>query len=299
MQFPRTRAAGVCLAALLTASVTAVPSLAVAQSEGGDAAQTPNPVVAVVNGKEIRYQEVKESAKDLPQQYQQQFDRIFPALLDRVIDMRLLGEKAAAAGLADDPEVADLVADAKEQIMSQVYLERQRDARITDERLKKAYNDYRKKNPPKNQVRARHILVEKEAKAKDLIAQLDDGAEFTALAKEHSTGPSGQKGGDLGYFGKDKMVKPFANAAFAMEAGDYTKEPVKTQFGWHVIQVEDKRRQEPKSFEEMEPQLRQQIQRDVTQAVLTDLRKDEDVKTFPERAPGVNGGGQQSGGQAE
>jgi peptidyl-prolyl cis-trans isomerase C len=246
-------------------------------------------VVAVVNGEKIRFEEVKKSAQDLPPQYRKQFDRIFPALLDRVVDQRLLGRKAKEAGLADDPEVQERVAEAKKQIMSQVYLERAREERISEERLQQAYNDYRKKNPPTDQVRARHILVEKEAKAEDLIAKLDEGAEFTALAKEHSSGPSGQKGGDLGYFSKDKMVKPFAEAAFAMKTGEYSDEPVKTQFGWHVIKVEDKRSREPKSFDEMEPQLRQQLRREVTQAVLKDIRKGEDVKTYPERAPGVSG----------
>lgn len=285
MQFIRTRTAGLCLAAVLAA-----PSMAAAQSDadGTSEAKDENPVVAIVNGEKIRFQEVKESAKDLPQQYQKQFNRIFPALLDRVIDMKLLEKNAAEAGLADDPEVKKRVAEAKKQIMSQVYLERKREERITEARLEKAYNEYRKKNPPKDQVRARHILVEKEKKAKDLIDQLDNGADFTKLAKEHSTGPSGKKGGDLGYFGKDKMVEPFTKAAFDLEPGEYTSSPVKTQFGWHVIKVEDKRRQEPKSFDEMESQLRQQLRQQITQSVLKDMRNGEDVQTFPDRAPGVN-----------
>jgi peptidyl-prolyl cis-trans isomerase C len=295
MQLFRSRAAGVCVVALLAA-----PTLALAQSDGeGSAKADANPVVAVVNGEEIRYEQVKKSAEDLPAQYREQFDRIFPALLDRYIDMRLISDKAEDAGLADDPVVEERVAEAKDQIMSQVYLERARDERITEERLEKAYNDYRKRNPPKDQVKARHILVEEEEKARELIAELDDGAEFTALAKEHSTGPSGKNGGDLGYFGKDKMVKPFAEAAFALDTGDYTDAPVKTQFGWHVIKVEDKRRQEPKSFEEMAPQLRQQLSQEVTQAVLDDLRKDESIKTFPDRAPGVSGGGSSGTGTAQ
>jgi peptidyl-prolyl cis-trans isomerase C len=288
MQLIRTRAAGLCLAAVLAAPATAA---AQSESDGKGEAADENPVVAVVNGEEIRFQEVKESAQDLPPQYQKQFSRIFPALLDRVIDMRLLGEKAAEAGLSEDPEVQERLAEAKTQIMSQVYLERKREARITQERLKKAYQDYRKKNPAKDQVRARHILVKKEQQAKDLIAKLDGGADFVELAKEHSTGPSGKKGGDLGFFGKDKMVEPFTDAAFKLDAGEYTSSPVKTQFGWHVIKVEEKRRKEPKSFDEMEGQLRQQLRRQVTQAVLKDMRKGEDVETYPDRAPGVNTGG--------
>ena len=296
MQFFRTRATGLCVAALLAA-----PGMAAAQSDGGDSAKKgdPNPVVAVVNGDEIRFQQVKKSAQDLPAQYQKQFKRLFPALLDRVVDTRLLGKKAEDAGLAGDPEVAERVAEAKKQIMSQVYLERARDERMTESRLKSAYNDYRKKNPPRDEVRARHILVEKEAKAEEVIAKLDEGTAFKDLASEYSTGPSGQRGGDLGYFSKDKMVKPFANAAFDLEAGNYTSEPVKTQFGWHVIKVEDKRRKEPKSFAEMKPELRQQLQREVTQEVLKNVRKGEAVKTFPERAPGVKAEQGQMKGQGQ
>ena len=294
MKLSRSRTAGLCLAAVLVAPITAA---AQSDGDGKGEATDENPVVAVVNGEEIRFQEVKDSAQDLPQQYQQQFDRIFPALLDRVVDMRLLAENASEAGLAEDPEVKKRVAEAKKQIMSQVYLEREREKRITEERLQKAYQAYREKNPAKDQVRARHILVEKEQKAKNLIDKLDNGADFAELAKEHSTGPSGQKGGDLGFFGKDKMVKPFTDAAFKLDAGEYMSSPVKTQFGWHVIKVEEERRKEPKSFDEMEGQLRQQLRQQVTQAVLEDMRTGEDVKTYPDRAPGVNtdGAGQSMG----
>jgi len=297
MLISRTRAASLCLAAML-----AVPGAAGAQSgeadeSGQNAPKAANPVVAVVDGKEIHYKDVLDSVKQLPQQYQQQFTRLFPMLLDRVVDMHILNRRAGEAGLADDPEVKERVAEARKRIMSQVLLERRRDDFITEERLRQAYETYLEENKPAPEVKARHILVEEESKAKDLIARLEGGADFVALAKEHSTGPSGQDGGDLGYFTQDQMVEPFAEAAFALDAGEFTKEPVKTQFGWHVIKVDDRRSKEPKSFEEMEPQLRQQLASQATQQVLAEMREGIEIETYPERAPGVETGGQDGGDQ--
>ncbi len=297
MLIPRTRAASLCLAAMLALPGAAAAQTGEAGESGQNAPKAANPVVAVVDGKEIRYKDVLDSVKQLPQQYQQQFTRLFPMLLDRVVDMHILNQRAAEAGLADDPEVKERVAEARKRIMSQILLERRRDDFITEERLRQAYEDYLEKNKPAPEVKARHILVDEESKAKDLIAQLEGGADFVALAEEHSTGPSGQNGGDLGYFTQDQMVAPFAEAAFALDAGEFTNEPVKTQFGWHVIKVDDRRTKEPKSFEEMEPQLRQQLANQATQQVLAEMREGVEVKTYPERAPGVETDGEETGGK--
>ena len=272
------------LAALSVAALlTAAPG---AQAQDADDSAA-NPVVAVVNGHEITYDEIRESAEELPQQYQSQFDRIFPQLLDRMVDMRLLLEEARDKGLADDPEVKDRVAEAREQILGQVMLERKSEDFVTEERMRQAYEAYKSNNPPQKQVRARHILVEEESKARDLIAQLDDGADFVDLAGEHSTGPSGKRGGDLGYFGPGEMVKPFSEAAFSLEPGSHTADPVKSEFGWHVIKVEDKRTQQAESFESMKPELRKQVRQQATQEVLSEIRDGHEVETYPERRPGA------------
>ncbi|NJO38685.1 MAG: hypothetical protein HC871_15110, partial [Rhizobiales bacterium] len=121
------------------------------------------------------------------------------------------------------------------------------------------------------EVRARHILLASEDDAKAVIAELEGGADFSELAKEKSTGPSGPQGGDLGYFKKGQMVPEFGDAAFAMDVGSTSAAPVKTQFGFHVIKVEDKRKVEP-SFEETEPQIRQEVARAIVTALVEDLR---------------------------
>jgi peptidyl-prolyl cis-trans isomerase C len=172
---------------------------------------------------------------------------------------------------------------------------------MTEERLRAAYETYKENNPPQQQVKASHILVEEKELAQDLIKQLDEGAEFAELASEHSTGPSGKQGGDLGFFGEGEMVKPFSEAAFQLEVGEVVDEPVETQFGWHVIKVTDKRTQEPNSFEEMEDQLRQQVRQEAVQSIIADLREGAEVETYPERRQQVEdkpelGGGGQGGG---
>ena len=125
---------------------------------------------------------------------------------------------------------------------------------------------------------ARHILVKTEDEAKAIIKELDDGADFEATAKEKSTGPSGPNGGDLGFFGKGQMVPEFETAAFALDKGSFTKEPVQTQFGWHVIKVEDKRPQEKPKFEDVAAQLRQQLIRERYETVMAELKADTPVE---------------------
>ena len=143
---------------------------------------------------------------------------------------------------------------------------------MTDEGLQATYQDYLAANPPAEELHARHILVETEEAAREVIALLDGGADFIGLAKERSTGPSGPKGGDLGYFTADQMVPEFSQAAAALEPGLHTAEPTQTQFGWHVIKLDDRRTAAPAAFEEVEPQLRQQLARESVAAIFKDLR---------------------------
>ncbi len=292
----RTRFAALCCAAAI-----ALPGAAWAQddaSAGGDDAETPNPIVATVNGEEIRYQEVLESAKQLPPQYQQQIDRIFPALVDRMVDLELLADAAADAGLEDDPQVKERMAELRKEVVRNVFLERFVDEEVTEARLKEAYEDYLEENPPRPEIKARHILLETQEGAKEVIEELDGGADFVELAKEKSIGPSGSQGGDLGFFGQGQMVEPFEEAAFALEPGSYTEEPVETQFGWHVIKVEERREVAPESFEEMREQLRQGIARTVVEEYLAGLREDAEVEILidqPAAGDGMESEGDSAG----
>ena len=249
--------------AALALALAAYPMALTAQGSGDQEDR----VVARVNGEEIRNSDVMTMARGLPPQYQSQLMQIYPMLVQRLIDFNLAGKAGRAAGLAEDVEVKARVVRAEERAIREVYLEREIEARMTDEGLQAKYRDYLAANPPKAEVHARHILVETEEAAREVIALLDGGADFAELAKERSTGPSGPKGGDLGYCTADQMVPEFSQAATALEPGRYTAEPVKTQFGWHVIKVEDRRESEPPPLEEVEPQLREQLARESVVAI--------------------------------
>jgi peptidyl-prolyl cis-trans isomerase C len=303
----RTRIASVACAAMLAMPVAAAAQSS--QDEKAGAENDRNPVVATVDGEKIHFADLMEQARDLPQQYQQQLPAVLPQLIDRLVDLELAAQAATEAGLGDDEEVQKRLQELKKEVMRDVYLENQVTDYITDERLQAQYDNYLEKEGTKKEVHARHILVETKEKAQELIGELEGGADFVEVAEEHSTGPSAQNGGDLGFFAKGQMVPEFENAAFKLEPGEYTKEPVKTDFGWHIIKVTERRDKEPKSFEEMKPGLYRQLQREALETALADLRKDADIKTYPERiqevidrtrsrAQGNNeGAGDESGGE--
>ncbi len=257
------------------------------QGESGD-----DPLVATVNGEKIYRSEVLETARSLPPQYQQQqqLDQVFPALVDRLVDFRLLAVAAAGDGLAEDEEVLSRLAELQQNVMREVYLERKIDERVTDEALRGRYDKMIADNPAEPEVHARHILLEDEAVAKEVIVALDGGADFAELARERSTGPTGPQGGDLGYFTEEQMVPEFAQVAFALEAGSYSDEPVQTQFGWHVIKVEDRRQGAPARFEEVEEQLREEASREVVNAVLGELRENATIDVVDPLPPAMDQG---------
>ncbi len=264
-------------AASLAAAFALAASAAIAQEPAAE-----DPVVATVNGKDVLRSEVMESAEQLPPQYRQQIDIVFPMLLDRTIDLRLIAEAAEAGGLSEDPEVKRRMDQIRVAVMREVYVEQQMAARISEDMLNERYDAFVAANPPKPEVHARHILVEEETKAQELIGKLDEGADFAELAKEHSIGPSGAQGGDLDYFTKEQMVPAFAEAAFAMDKGSHSKDPVKTEFGWHVIEILDRRELPPPPFEEVEEQLFEELSQEVVQAMLVELREGADIKKIGE-----------------
>jgi peptidyl-prolyl cis-trans isomerase C len=266
--------------AALALALAAYPMTLAAQQEGG----TEDRVVARVNGEEVRQSDVMAMARTLPAEYQAQLMAIYPMLVQRLVDFKLAGKAGRDAGLAADDRVKAFVAKAEEQAVRELYLEREIEARINDELIQEAYQVHLADNPPAEELHARHILVETEEEAREVIGLLDGGADFAELAKERSTGPSGPKGGDLGYFTADQMVPEFSEAAAALEPGSYTKEPAKTQFGWHVIKLEDRRTAAPPPFEEIEQQLREQVARETLGVVLNGLRDGAEIEIVPQSA---------------
>ncbi len=268
------------LAAAAVMALIAFPAVLHAQQGGAP----DDPVVARVDGEEIRQSDVMEMARTLPAQYQSQLTQLYPLLVQRLVDFKLAGKAGRAAGLAEDAAVRARVIEAEERAIREAYIEREVLARITDDALQAKYTDFVANSPPTIEHHARHILVTSEEAAREVIAKLDEGADFAELAKESSTGPSGAQGGDLGYFTADQMVPEFSEVAAKLDPGQYSKDPVQTQFGWHVIKVEDRRTAEPPGFEEVEPQLREAMARDAVAAIFNDLRDGVTVEIVSEAA---------------
>lgn len=260
---------------------------AVAQPAAPAAEPPPETVVAIVNGKSVTRADIIASAKQLPAEYQQQINQVFPALIDRQIDLILLSDAGAKQNLLEDPEIKQQVAELTENILRQAVLDRYLQAQMTEPAIKARYDKFVAALPKQQEVKARHILVEKEEDAKAIVVQLDGGADFSIIAKEKSKDPgSGPKGGDLGYFVAGQMVPEFSDAAFKLEKGHYTKAPVKSQFGWHIIIVDDKRDKQPPTLEEARSTIEQIMSNELVTGFVDDLRKSATVVKFnPDGTP--------------
>jgi peptidyl-prolyl cis-trans isomerase C len=254
-----------------------VPGIVAAEEEAaGD-----DPIAATVEGREIRRSRVVESARDLPPAYLEQMETIYPFLRDRMIDFELVAIEGRDEGLADDPEVIAMMKAFEEEAIRHVYLARLLDEEITEEALRARYDAFVAATPAIDEVHARHILVETEEAAEAIIDELDAGADFAALAEERSIDlASGQHGGDLGYFVHGEMVPAFADAAFALQAGQHSAEPVQTEYGWHILLVEDRRIQQPPALEDLREELRGQLAEEVIGLRLDELRDDADIQRY-------------------
>jgi peptidyl-prolyl cis-trans isomerase C len=238
-------------------------------------------VVAVVNGEEITREEVKSFLGNMPGALKKMdSERVFPVALEQVINATLIRQNADNSNVEETQAYQKRLSEVKKQIKRSVFMEKKLNEKVTEQRLRQAYDAYVEKQGAKRETRARHILVDDKKTAGEIISKLENGAEFAKLAKEYSTGPSSGRGGDLGYFTKNDMVKSFSEAAFNVEPGKYTKEPVKTKFGWHVIKVEDRRKKEPASFEEIRSKLASQERREALNAMLKKWRDDAKIKTM-------------------
>ncbi|MCH8002352.1 MAG: peptidylprolyl isomerase [Proteobacteria bacterium] len=241
-----------------------------------------DPLLARVNGEEIRWTDIVESARGLPEQYRSQIEVIFPALLERLIDVRLIAWAGRQAGLAEDEAVRRQVAEFEDRLISEIFIRREVADRITRAMVRARYDAYAAGVAARAEVRARHILLDSEEDAKAAIAALDAGADFAELAQERSLGPTADRGGDLDYFTRNNMTPAFAEAAFALEAGEYSRTPVKTAFGWHVIKVEDRRAEEPAGFFEMRARLQEEMAREMMDEFLRALRERAEIELYPE-----------------
>ena len=238
-------------------------------------------VVARVNGEAIRISDMTMFYNSLPEQYRQvSMESLYDQLIEGLVETRLLAQAARKAGLMDDITVKQRLAFATVDVLQQTYLDQLLEAEITEERLRAAYEEMAADIEPEDEISARHILLADEDAAKAVIEELDGGGDFATLAKDRSTGPSGPSGGDLGYFTRQQMVVPFAEAAFVLKPGEYTQQPVETQFGWHVILVEDRRVTGPPSFEASEARLSRDIAKAFVLDFMNKLRDDAVISRY-------------------
>jgi peptidyl-prolyl cis-trans isomerase C len=277
--------AGIAFRQIIVAFAAALLSGGVALAQGSPT-QTPppaaDPVVAKVNGQEIHLSDVKDAAQALPANlHNMPTQTLYPMLLEQLIDGRALVAEARKTGLDKDPTVQRQVAEAEDRALQTAVLSKEVAPTVTDEAVHARYDHDIAGKPGEEEVHAKHILVDNEAEAKKIIAELKGGADFAALAKQYSKDPSGaQQGGDLGFFKKSEMVPEFADAAFALQPGQVSQTPVHSQFGWHVIQVIERRKAEPQSFESAREELRQKMIQEGVQKVVAKARASASVEKF-------------------
>ncbi|MEM6903027.1 MAG: peptidylprolyl isomerase [Pseudomonadota bacterium] len=275
----------ILMGAVALMSISTIGYLAInatnAQDQTTEAAAPDDPVIARIGDREYRSTDLEPFVQTLPPQVQQlPLSVIYPSLLEQFVSLELVAEKAFEEGLNDDPEVQEALALEERRIVREIFLDRYVEQQVTEEAIDDAYNEFLFSNPSETEIRARHILVETQEEAVALIGRLDGGADFAELAREASTGPSSEAGGDLGFFARDRMVKPFSDAAFELAVGDYTKTPVETQFGFHVILVEERRESEVPTKEQVRQQLYDRLASNAVQAYFRELQADADVEMF-------------------
>jgi peptidyl-prolyl cis-trans isomerase C len=220
-------------------------------------------VVAKVGDLEIHQSELDLAVSNLdPQLAQLPDDQKKVAALSAAIDVKLLAKNALAEKLNETPDFKTRMGYLQDRELHNAYFKKHVVDVVTPEEVKARYDKEVAALPKQEEIHARHILVKTEDEAKEVIKELDAGKDFAELAKEKSTDPNKSDGGDLGYFARGRMVKEFEDAAFTMPVGTYSKTPVKTDFGYHVIKVEDKRDAPPPPLDQVQDQVRQLVMRD-------------------------------------
>jgi len=278
----------------LTLTLTwAFVSASLLSSAGADPAAPATPaamaapkVLATVNGKPITEEDLKIATEDLgssvPQQLQGKARETY--LLDYLVDSQLVVQKALAEKLDQTPDFTEKLSYMRDKALMEVLLSDVAKAATTDEMLHKTYDDAAKAQKPETEVHARHILVPTEAEAQAALKRVKGGEDFAKVAKEVSKDPSAD-GGDLGWFTKDRMVPEFAEAAFKLEPGQIS-DPVKSQFGWHIIKLEGKRQKTFPPFDEVRDQIVRYVVQKAQSELIVKLRESAKIeRAEPETPP--------------
>ncbi len=260
--------------ALLTVSAPFAPAPYAATANAAEE----DPVVARVNGVDIRQsdlafaeEEIGGNMPTIPPEQKRDY------LINYLVDVIVLSQAADKQKLGDRPDVKRRIAFDRNRLLMEALLQDAGKASLSEDAEHKVYDEAVKQVKNEEEVHARHILVPTEDEAKAILAQLKGGADFAALAKEKSKDPGAAEGGDLGYFTKEQMVPEFAEVAFKLDKGQLS-DPVKTQFGWHIIKVEDKRVRPTPTFEQVKPQIENYVAHRAQAELVENLRKSATVE---------------------
>lgn len=241
-----------------------------AQADGKDG------IAAVVNGEKITVAEVREAYKANPQLKDRvSFEEFYNKALDGFISGKIVYQQAQKADIEDTPAYQAQLKLAKEELARKIYMEQLVDKKVTDSEIQKLYDEYKETFKSEKEIKAKHILVDNEKTAKEVINKLNKGEKFDNLAKKYSKDKP-----ELGYFTKRVMVPEFANAAFTMKKGEYSKTPVKTQFGYHIIMVEDIRDSKPEELKNVKPQLKAMLAQSVLSESFQDTMQNSKIEKY-------------------
>lgn len=275
------------LAALAALCCLAAPAGAQAPAAKPPAVQTPgaqvapDPVVARVNGSEIRLSDLQDAMQSLPAEYRSMPPQtLYPALINQLVDLEAVVAMARKQGLDKNPAVQRQMTRAQDEALQSALFHRDIAPMVTDAAVRARYDRDVAGKPGEAEVHASHILVANEADAVAIIAELKKGGDFAAIAKTRSSDPGAAQGGDLGWFKKGDMLPEFADAAFALQPGQVTDKPVHTQYGWHVIRVEERRTATPPSFEQAREGLRNQMIQDGLQKLVASAVAEAKVEKY-------------------
>lgn len=222
-----------------------------------------DPVVASVEGTPIYLSDMRRDEQSLPPDLRNMpFEALFPILLNRMVDQEALVMLARRDGLENNPEVQKQVQAATDSVLESALLQKDAAPKVTDEAIRARYDQLYGNAKATEEVHARHILVGTEAEADRLIAELKAGADFATLAKKYSEDPDGQKGGDLGFFTRNQVEPDFADVVFSMQPGQVASQPIHNEFGWHVVEVLERRLVAPPAFDEVKGAIRTQLEQE-------------------------------------
>jgi peptidyl-prolyl cis-trans isomerase C len=236
-------------------------------------ARAEDKIIVVINGHEIKTSEVEIAAEDIALQLGDLPAKLrYPFLIEYLVERHLLAQAAVKQGVAETDEYKQRLAFYQAKALRDAYFNSTIKPSVTDEEVKAAYDKEAAKVKVSERVRARHILVQTEKEAKEVLARLNKGEKFEDIAKQVSLDGSKDYGGDLGYFSAEEMVPEFSKAAFALKIGDIS-EPVKTDYGWHVIKVEDRKQGGAQPFDQVKSGIKAVLMRKKVQDVVSELRK--------------------------